>query len=231
MILLKDVTKIYGRGTQEVRALDGVSTSIGKGELVAVMGPSGSGKSTLLHLVGALDTATSGEIELEGRRLSRLRDDELTLIRRAKVGFVFQFFNLLPTMTARENVMLPALLEGTRQDEAQRRADELLEKVGIAGRGDHHPDELSGGEMQRVAIARALVKEAPLLLADEPTGNLDSATGRGILDLLARLNADGLTIVMVTHDAGAASIARGILHLRDGKIVEDTREVPRAAAS
>ena len=224
MIRLTDVHKVYRRGSQEVRALSGVSTFIGRGEFVAVMGPSGSGKSTLLHLIGALDTPTCGEIEIAGRALSRLTDDELTLLRRASIGFVFQFFNLLPTMSARENVMLPALLEGMKQEEARRRTDRILERVGLTGRGDHRPDELSGGEMQRVAIARALVKDAKILLADEPTGNLDSASGQEILDLLRDLHADGLTVVMVTHDPEAASIAQGVLHLRDGVIVEDTRQ-------
>jgi putative ABC transport system ATP-binding protein len=223
MIRLTEVTKVYRRGPQEVRALDGVSTSIAQGEFVAVMGPSGSGKSTLLHLVGALDGPTSGEIEIAGRSLSRMKDEELTLLRRERIGFVFQFFNLLPTLSARENVELPLLLEGVRPREARRKADAMLERVGIAGRGDHHADELSGGEMQRAAIARALVKGAPLLLADEPTGNLDSATGREILGLLERLHRDGLTVVIVTHDPTAASIAGGILHLKDGRIVQDTR--------
>ena len=223
MIRAQRLRKIYVRGAQEVRALDGVTTHIHQGEFVAVMGPSGSGKSTFLHLVGALDTPTAGRLEVAGQELRALRDDALTTLRRNKIGFVFQFFNLLPTMSALENVMLPALLEGTRKAQARARAETLLARVGLAGRGDHRPDELSGGEMQRVAIARALVKNPPLLLADEPTGNLDSAAGQGILELLKTLHTGGLTVVMVTHDAGAASIADGTLKLRDGRIVEDTR--------
>jgi putative ABC transport system ATP-binding protein len=187
------------------------------------MGPSGSGKSTLLHLVGALDTPTSGELEVAGHSLASLRDDALTRLRREKIGFIFQFFNLLPTMTARENVMLPALLEGGSAQVARAHAEMLLDQVGLAGRGEHRPDELSGGEMQRVAIARALVKGPALLLADEPTGNLDSEAGREILELLKKLHTEGLTIVMVTHDAHAASAADGVVELRDGRVVEDTR--------
>jgi putative ABC transport system ATP-binding protein len=223
MIRAKHLRKTYSRGTQEVHALAGVDLEIAGGEFVAVMGPSGSGKSTLLHLVGALDTPTSGELEVAGHSLSSLRDDALTRLRREKIGFIFQFFNLLPTMTARENVMLPALLEGGSAQVARAHAEMLLDQVGLAGRGEHRPDELSGGEMQRVAIARALVKGPALLLADEPTGNLDSEAGREILELLKKLHADGLTIVMVTHDAHAASAADGVVELRDGRVVEDTR--------
>jgi putative ABC transport system ATP-binding protein len=217
---LRDVHKVYRRGAQEVRALDGVSLDIGAGEFVAVTGPSGSGKSTLLHLVGALDVATSGEIVVDGVALERAGDAELTAIRRSRIGFVFQFFNLLPTLSARENVMLPALLDGQRAETAGPRADALLDRVGLGGRGDHRPDELSGGEMQRVAIARALIKDAPVLLADEPTGNLDSATGAEVLETLDALHRDGLTIVMVTHDAAAAAAADRVARLRDGRLAD-----------
>jgi putative ABC transport system ATP-binding protein len=218
VIALREVTKLYRRGAQEVRALDGVTLDVRAGEFVAVTGPSGSGKSTLLHLIGALDVATAGEIVLDGVSLAAASDAQLTAIRRTKLGFVFQFFNLMPAMTARENVMLPALLYGERASVAGARADGLLARVGLSGRGEHRPDELSGGEMQRVAIARALIKGAPVLLADEPTGNLDSATGREILELLGVLHRDGLTIVMVTHDASAAAAADTIVQLRDGRV-------------
>jgi putative ABC transport system ATP-binding protein len=218
VIALREVTKLYRRGAQEVRALDGVTLDVRAGEFVAVTGPSGSGKSTLLHLIGALDVATAGEIVLDGVSLAAASDAQLTAIRRTKLGFVFQFFNLMPAMTARENVMLPALLYGERASVAGARADGLLARVGLSGRGEHRPDELSGGEMQRVAIARALIKGAPVLLADEPTGNLDTATGREILELLGVLHRDGLTIVMVTHDASAAAAADTIVQLRDGRV-------------
>ncbi|MBI3071690.1 MAG: ABC transporter ATP-binding protein [Deltaproteobacteria bacterium] len=224
MIKTDKLEKWYGETKVRVHALRGVSLSIVKAEFIAVMGPSGSGKSTLLHMVGALDRSSAGEVWIGGRALSGLSDNELTLLRRSQIGFVFQFFNLLPTLTARENVLLPALLDGVATKEAERRADALLDRVGLSGRGRHRPDELSGGEMQRVAIARALVKEAPLLLADEPTGNLDTTTGRGIFDLLRELKASaGLTIVMVTHDPNAAHHADRVIHLRDGLVENDVR--------
>jgi putative ABC transport system ATP-binding protein len=223
VIIAKQVKKVYRRGKQEVRALDGVDLEIKTGEFLGIMGSSGSGKSTLLHLIGALDTPTSGDIIIDGRTLSQASDAELTRLRRSKIGFVFQFFNLLPTMTALENIAFPALLEGATPADARGRASALLARVGLAGRGDHHPDELSGGEMQRVAIARALVKDAPILLADEPTGNLDSASGREILELLRGLHRDGLTIVMVTHDRSAAETADRIVEMRDGTVIDDSR--------
>jgi putative ABC transport system ATP-binding protein len=214
-----DLVKTYGSGETEVRALDGVSIAIAEGEMVAIMGPSGSGKSTLLHLLGALETPTSGTIELAGRRFEGLDDRELTLLRRDTIGFVFQFFNLLGTLTAEENVLLPALIAG-RQDDAMRdRARDLLERVGLAPRSGHLPSELSGGEQQRVSIARALLMRPALVLADEPTGNLDSHSSAEILELLGELNRDdGHTIVMVTHDPGAAATAGRVLFLRDGRL-------------
>ncbi len=224
MIELRDVHKLYKRGTQEVRALSGISLHIAPREFVAIMGPSGSGKSTLLHLVGALDTPSQGEVRVAGEALAGADDATLTRLRRAKIGFVFQFFNLLATLTARENIVLAGQLGGMPAKDAFARADKLLGQVGLEGRGGHHPDELSGGEMQRVAIARALIKEPVLLLADEPTGNLDSATGTEILALLKSLHQGGLTIVMVTHDLNAARTAEGVLHLRDGRLIEDTRK-------
>jgi putative ABC transport system ATP-binding protein len=214
-----ELTKTYGGGETEVRALDGVSIEIADGEMVAIMGPSGSGKSTLLHLLGALETPTSGTIELTGRRFDGLDDRELTLLRRDGIGFVFQFFNLLGTLSAEENVLLPALIAG-RQDDAMRdRARELLGRVGLAARSGHLPSELSGGEQQRVSIARALLMRPALVLADEPTGNLDSRSSAEILELLGELNrGDGHTIVMVTHDPAAAATAGRVLFLRDGRL-------------
>ncbi|MGH7829941.1 MAG: ABC transporter ATP-binding protein, partial [Candidatus Binatia bacterium] len=177
MIRLLDVAKVYRQGKNDVTALAGVTLDIRRGEFVVVMGPSGSGKSTLLHLVGGLDRPTRGEILVDGRIISQVPDDEVTLFRRTQIGFVFQFFNLLPTLTARENVMLPFVLEGRSGTDVERRTEMLLERVGLAARAQHLPEELSGGEIQRLAIARALVFDPPLLLADEPTGNLDSKTG------------------------------------------------------
>jgi putative ABC transport system ATP-binding protein len=215
----EELTKTYGSGETEVRALDGVSIEIAGGEMVAIMGPSGSGKSTLLHLLGALETPTAGAIELAGRRFEGLDDRELTLLRRDTIGFVFQFFNLLGTLTAEENVLLPALIAGRQDDEMRERSRALLERVGLGARFGHLPSELSGGEQQRVSIARALLMRPALVLADEPTGNLDSHSGREILDLLGELNRDdGHTIVMVTHDPGAAATAGRVLFLRDGRL-------------
>ena len=218
-VRIGELTKTYGSGDTEVRALDGVSIEIAEGEMVAIMGPSGSGKSTLLHLLGALETPTSGAIELAGRRFDGLDDRELTLLRRDGIGFVFQFFNLLGTLTAEENVLLPALIAGRQDDEMRERAQALLERVGLARRSSHLPSELSGGEQQRVSIARALLMRPALVLADEPTGNLDSHSGREILELLGELNRDeGHTIVIVTHDPAAAATAGRVLFLRDGQL-------------
>ncbi|MBI3267616.1 MAG: ABC transporter ATP-binding protein [Planctomycetes bacterium] len=221
MIRLVNVRKVFLQGSQPVAALDGLSLSVPKGEFVAIMGPSGSGKSTLLNLIGGLDTPSEGELWLDGKQVQGLTDDELTLFRRRNIGFIFQFFNLLPTLTASENVALPLLLDGRPREEAGRRAEELLEVVGLSGRREHRPDQLSGGQRQRVAIARALSTKPSLLLADEPTGNLDSKVGAEILELLKESNQRlGLTIAMVTHDAHAAAYGHRIIRLRDGKIVE-----------
>ena len=215
----RDLAKLYGEGETAVHALDGVSLEIERGGMVAIMGPSGSGKSTLLHLLGALDTPTSGEISLGGERYDGLGDAELTRVRRDKIGFVFQFFNLLPALTAEENVLLPALIAGRRDNEARERARALLERVGLAKRGHHLPGELSGGEQQRVSIARALLTEPELVLADEPTGNLDSRSSGEVLDLLRELNStEGQTLVLVSHDPAAAATAGRVIFLRDGKI-------------
>jgi putative ABC transport system ATP-binding protein len=215
----EDLRRVYGEGETAVHALDGVSLRIERGEMVAIMGPSGSGKSTLLHLLGALETPTGGTIALGGRRFEGLGERELTLLRRETIGFVFQFFNLLPALSAEENVVLPALIAGLRDAATRARAVELLDRVGLGPRRDHLPAELSGGEQQRVSIARALLLEPELVLADEPTGNLDSRSGSEVLALLGELNREeGHTIVMVTHDPGAAATAGRVVFLRDGKV-------------
>lgn len=214
----RKLTKRYGSGTGLVKALDGLDFRVERGEMVAIMGPSGSGKSTLLHLLGALETPTSGTISLAGESFEGLGDRELTLLRREKIGFVFQFFNLLASLNSLENVMLPALIAGRRDPKMERRARKLLKRVGLSRRINHLPSELSGGEQQRVSIARALLLEPELVLADEPTGNLDSRSEATVLELLSELNRDeGHTIVLVTHDATAAAIAGRVSFLRDGR--------------
>jgi putative ABC transport system ATP-binding protein len=224
MVRLAGVGKRFD-GKRQVTALDDITLAVGRGEMVAIVGPSGSGKSTLLNLIGCLDTPTSGEIEIDGARLGGLSDDELTRVRRDKIGFVFQFFNLLPTLTCLENVALPLHLRGWARKKTAGRARELLELVGLGQRLEHLPEELSGGERQRVAIARALSIYPPLLLADEPTGNLDSHTGAEILKLLDDLNSRlGATILVVTHDMGVAGRCARTIALRDGRVVEDRRQ-------
>jgi putative ABC transport system ATP-binding protein len=219
MMELRGAAKVYKQGLRTVNALRGVSLTIEAGEFVSIMGPSGSGKSTLMHLLGALDTPTSGEVWFQGRALHTLQDAQLAALRRTRIGFVFQFFNLLPTLTAVENVALPLLLGGQRRSAAVKPAYAGLERVGLRERADHFPDEMSGGEMQRVAIARALVIEPEAVLCDEPTGNLDSANSAAILDLLRSLPQAGRrSVVMVTHDAAAASYGDRIVHIKDGRI-------------
>jgi putative ABC transport system ATP-binding protein len=216
--------KSYLRGQQHVDALKNVQLEIHAGEFMSIMGPSGSGKSTLLHLLGGLDRPTSGGVWIEGRPLHELDDNELSAFRRKKLGFIFQFFNLLPTLTAIENVALPRLLDGEAMSSILPDAKKLLIQMGIESRHDHKPDQLSGGEMQRVAIARALVTNPALILADEPTGNLDSATGKAVLSLLAQMSKErGHTIVMVTHDINAASYGNRLLKLKDGQIDSDQK--------
>jgi putative ABC transport system ATP-binding protein len=215
----RDLTRVYGKGETAVRALDGVTLEVRRGEMVAIMGPSGSGKSTLLHLLGALDTPTSGEIQVGGQRYDGLGDAELTRLRRERIGFVFQFFNLLPALTAEENVLLPALIAGRRGDAVSARARELVARVGLADRAHHLHAELSGGEQQRVSIARALLTEPELVLADEPTGNLDTRSSHEVLRLLRELNqSEGQTLVLVSHDPAAAATAGRVVFLRDGRI-------------
>jgi putative ABC transport system ATP-binding protein len=215
----RELRKVYGEGETAVHALDGVSLSVERGEMVAIMGPSGSGKSTLLHLLGALDTPSSGEIFLAGQRYDGLGDPELTRLRRENIGFVFQFFNLLPALTAEENVLLPALIAGRRDEETRDRGRRLLDRVGLAARAHHLPAELSGGEQQRVSIARALLTEPELVLADEPTGNLDTRSSAEVLRLLRELNeTEGQTLVLVSHDPAAAATAGRVVFLRDGRM-------------
>jgi putative ABC transport system ATP-binding protein len=214
--------KQYRMGEVTVNALYNIDFVVQAGEFVAIMGPSGSGKSTLLHLLGGLDEPTSGSVSLNGNRYDRMTDDDLTILRRQQIGFVFQFFNLIPTLTAAENVALPPLIDSQPFDSYQARVAELLDMVGLGSRRDHRPGQLSGGEQQRVAIARALVTDPAILLADEPTGNLDSAAGQTVLELLHRAHSERQqTIVMVTHDAHAATYADRVVYLRDGAIVRE----------
>ncbi len=218
LIETEGLARTYRLGTTEVRALRGVSVRVGQGEFVALMGPSGSGKSTMMHLLGCLDTPTAGRYVLEGQDVSRLTVSERASVRNRRIGFVFQMFNLLPRLSALDNAMLPLLYRG-RVVDAKRRALEALQRVGLEQRAHHRPMELSGGERQRVAIARALITDPALILADEPTGNLDSQTGKEIMRLLNDLSAAGRTIIMVTHDASVAAHAQRVVHLRDGQIV------------
>jgi putative ABC transport system ATP-binding protein len=220
VVAAKDVTRRYGEGDTAVEALRGVSLEVQRGKLTAVMGPSGSGKSTLMHILAALDRPTSGEVWIAGTKLGNLNDNEITKLRREHIGFVFQFFNLLPMLTAEENIVLPLTIAGEKPEKAWR--EELLKTVGLADRRDHRPAELSGGQQQRVAIARALISRPTVVFADEPTGNLDSKTGTEILELLrGSVERLGQTTVMVTHDPYAAAIADRILFLADGEIVTD----------
>jgi putative ABC transport system ATP-binding protein len=222
MMELQDVSKSYLQGRRVVHALRGVSLTIKAGEFVSIMGPSGSGKSTLLHLLGALDVPSAGRVLFDGRDLQTLTDRERSLLRRNRIGFIFQFFNLLPTLTAVENVALPLLLDGRGRGKAQELALGLLKQVGLQDRAGHYPEELSGGEMQRVAIARALVTEPEAILCDEPTGNLDSVTSKEILALLRSLPEAGRrSVVMVTHDSEAAAYGDRLVSLRDGLVDEE----------
>ena len=221
LIHTRDLTKVYRVGDNEIRALDGVSVDIAQGEITAVMGPSGSGKSTFMNVLGCLDRPTSGEYVLGGRRVSELAGDELAEVRNRNIGFVFQTFNLLPRTAAIENVELPLVYAGIAAGERRSRALEMLAKVGLAERAGHQPAQLSGGQQQRVAIARALVTRPLLILADEPTGALDSRTSLEIMGLLQDLNRSGMTVVLVTHEPDVARFARRVLRFLDGRLVED----------
>jgi len=219
VIRLEQVAKVYSLGGAEIPAVGGVTLAIAPGEYIALVGPSGCGKTTLLNLMAGIDRPTAGEVWLDGERLDRLSDNRLTRLRRTRIGIVYQFFNLLPTLTARENVALPLLLDGVLVGEIPGRVARQLERVGLTHRAHHWPHELSGGEQQRVAIARAIVAEPRVVLADEPTGNLDSVAGGAVLDLLQELNREHRqTIVLATHSAEAARRAGRIVHLRDGKV-------------
>ena len=226
LIETRDLWKTYQMGSEEIHALQGVSMEIERGDYVAIMGPSGSGKSTLMNLIGCLDTPSKGSYFLNSKSVGQMNDDELARIRNEEIGFVFQTFNLLPRATALHNVELPLIYAGMPSDERQRRALEALALVELTDRVSHRPNELSGGQCQRVAIARALVNNPSILLADEPTGNLDSKTGLEIMALFSRLHAAGNTIVLITHEAAVAANARRVIQLRDGRIESD---VPNAA--
>ena len=218
LLAAEQLQKTYVTGEARVTALAGVSFEVEAGDFVALMGPSGCGKSTLLHLCGAMDRPTGGTLRLNDRDLAAMEDDELTRVRREQVGFVFQFFNLLPTLTVADNIALPCLLAGVRGEDADRRARDLAERVGIAHRLSHYPQQISGGEMQRAAIARALIHKPALLVADEPTGNLDSENGANVLALIAELNQElGVTVLMATHAADVAAAATRVLRMKDGR--------------
>jgi putative ABC transport system ATP-binding protein len=221
MIELKDISKNYRMGELDICALDKVSLSVKQGELIAIMGPSGSGKSTLMNVLGCLDRPTSGTYTFESREISAMTDDELAHVRNAKIGFVFQSFNLLPRFTALKNVEMPLIYSGVPAKQRTERAVPVMTMVGLSDRMEHRPTELSGGQQQRVAIARALVNHPPLLLADEPTGNLDSRSGAEILNILVDLNRQGVTIMIVTHDHDVAARCKRIVNLKDGKVVGD----------
>ena len=228
MIELKNVHKVYPMDEVSVPALRGIDLTIKPGEFVAIMGPSGSGKSTLMHLLGCLDLPSDGLVQLDGRDITKLDEDTLAQIRGKKIGFVFQTFNLIPTLTALENVELPLFFQGVPRAERRARAAELLHKVGLEGRMHHKPAQLSGGERQRVAVARALANDPEIILADEPTGNLDSESGEAILELLAQLHREGKTIILVTHNPEAAAYAQRIVRIRDGRLVAEV--TPSAVA-
>ena len=223
LIETRDLWKIYEVGAEKVQALRGITTQVKKAEYLAIMGPSGSGKSTLMNLIGCLDTPSSGMYLLNGREVSKMNDDELARIRNKEIGFVFQTFNLLPRATALHNVELPLIYNGTRSESRIKKAKEALEVVNLADRMTHKPNQLSGGQRQRVAIARALVNSPSLILADEPTGNLDTATGVEIMDLLSKLHKEGNTIIIVTHERDIASYADRIVFIRDGQIEKDEK--------
>ncbi|PYI55490.1 ABC transporter ATP-binding protein [Paenibacillus flagellatus] len=231
IIELTDICKSYGRGAEEVQILKNVSLTVETGDFVAIVGPSGSGKSTLMNTIGLLDTPTSGTYRLDGTATEKLNDSQMAVVRNKKIGFIFQQFNLLPRLSALENVELPLIYAGVGKSERRERAKRMLESLGMGARIDHRPSQLSGGQQQRVAIARALAGSPSLLLADEPTGALDSKTGTEVLELMIELNEQGNTIVLITHDSHIADHAKRVVSIRDGEIVDDRRNVvaPREA--
>lgn len=224
MIRLQGISRIFKVGGQDVNALDAVDLHISSGEYLSVMGPSGSGKSTLLNIIGLLDSPTEGSYTLDGHDVTSLSDDRLALVRREKIGFIFQFFHLVPRLSARQNIELPLLLAGVNNRERTRRSSQVIEDFGLVDRAHHLPEELSGGQRQRVAIARAVINKPAVLLADEPTGNLDQKSGVEIIELLEQLNADGITLIVVTHDVEIGSRANRYVKFVDGRIVSDTRQ-------
>lgn len=226
IIRLEHISKIYHPGENEIRALSDVSLTIHKGEFVAIVGQSGSGKSTLMNLLGCLDTPSEGAYILEGSDVSTLSDHQLSAIRNRQIGFIFQGFNLIPSLTALENVELPLIYRGVGREERRRTARESLERVGLGNRMRHRPAEMSGGQQQRVAIARAIAAHPPILLADEPTGNLDSASGDDVMEILRSLNRDGHTVILITHDSGIAATIDRVVHIQDGQIVSDGSRIP-----
>ena len=223
IINVKDIKKSYTVGTQEVNALRGINLSVEKGEFISIMGPSGSGKTTLMNIIGCLDTPSSGEYELNGSIVSKLEDDELARIRNKEIGFVFQSFNLLAKNSVLENVMLPLKYAGFNKSEAVKKSNEVIDKVGLSDRLAHTPAELSGGQQQRVAIARALVNKPSIIFADEPTGNLDSKTGKEVMTIFKELNASGQTIILITHEESIANQSNRIITIKDGLIKSDNR--------
>ena len=223
IINVKDIKKSYTVGTQEVNALRGINLSVEKGEFISIMGPSGSGKTTLMNIIGCLDSPSSGEYELNGSLVSKLEDDELARIRNKEIGFVFQSFNLLAKNSVLENVMLPLKYAGFNKSEAVKKSNEVIDKVGLSDRLAHTPAELSGGQQQRVAIARALVKKPSIIFADEPTGNLDSKTGKEVMTIFKELNASGQTIILITHEESIANQSNRIITIKDGLIKSDNR--------
>ncbi|MCL2445668.1 MAG: ABC transporter ATP-binding protein [Oscillospiraceae bacterium] len=223
LIDIRDIYKIYNPGENEVRALDGVTLTIDHGEFVAIVGSSGSGKSTLMNMLGLLDECTSGSYYLDGHDVSHLSDDELSDIRNKQIGFIFQGFNLIASLTAQANVELPLIYRGLKKEERSKLSTEALTRVGLENRAHHRPSEMSGGQQQRCAIARAVAARPPVILADEPTGNLDSKTGKHVMEILRELHAEGRTIILITHDDKIAAEAARVIRVQDGKIISDTR--------
>lgn len=219
IIHISDIYKIYNPGQNEVRALDGISLTIKKGEFLAIVGHSGSGKSTLMNMLGCLDSPTYGDYSLEGKNVSAMSDNELSAIRNQQIGFIFQGFNLIPSLNALENVELPLIYRRMHKEERRKTAIESLQRVGLGNRLYHRPSEMSGGQQQRVAIARAIAAHPPIILADEPTGNLDTVSGKEIMKILLELNADGHTVILITHDTDIAKLANRVVQIQDGKIV------------